>query len=598
MTVKFLNVGSDGYGRGRIIGDYRRIALYGIDKLVEAKEKDKLGMTGTDGILSESVMRLREDISEQIRALRALQKMALDHGFDVSKPAKNAHEAVQWIYFGYLSAVKEQDGAAMSIGRIDAFLDIYIETDLRSGLITEEQAQEYIDQLVIKLRLVRHLRTKEYDELFAGDPTWVTAGLGGIGEDSRPLVTKTTFRFLRTLHNLGPAPEPNMTILWSSTLPENFKKYCAHISITTSSIQYESDEHMRPLFGDDYSIACCVSAMRVGKDMQFFGARCNLAKLMLYVLNRGKDETSGKQVGPDWGPMPLTDGPDSAIPFDWFVEKFDVAMDWLAALYVNTMNVIHYSHDRYCYENIQMALHDTKVRRLMAFGIAGLSIVADSLSAIKYAKVYPIRDPKSGLTTDFRIEGDFPKYGNDDDLVDVFARQIPMTFWNKLKITPTYRGAEHTLSVLTITSNVVYGNATGSTPDGRKKGEPFAPGANPMHGREVSGALGALNSIAKVPYAPCCLDGVSNTFSIVPQSLGKTSDERTENLVSIMDGYFINKGFHVNVNVFNRETLVDAMDHPEKYPNLTIRVSGYAVHFARLTPSQQREVIARTFHGS
>ncbi|KAJ3122761.1 hypothetical protein HK098_002488 [Nowakowskiella sp. JEL0407] len=587
----------DGYGRGRIIGDYRRVALYGIDKLVEAKEKDKLGMTG-NGVLTESVMRMREELAEQIRALRAIQKMGSAHDYDLSKPAQNAKEAVQWLYFGYLSAVKEQDGAAMSIGRIDAFMDIFIQRDLDAGLITEVEAQELIDQLVIKLRLVRHLRTKEYDELFAGDPTWVTAALGGIGTDGRPLVTKTTFRMLHTLFNLGPAPEPNMTVLWSPSLPEQFKKFCANVSIKTSSIQYESDEHMRPLFGDDYAIACCVSAMRVGKDMQFFGARCNLAKLMLYVLNRGKDETTGKTVGPDYGPMPQTEGEDSPIPFDWFVDTFDKAMDWLAALYVNTMNVIHYAHDKYCYEGAQMALHDTKVRRLMAFGIAGLSIVADSLSAIKYAKVYPIRDPKTGLTVDFRIEGDFPKYGNDDDRVDVFAKQIPMTFWGKLRKTPTYRGADHTLSILTITSNVVYGKATGATPDGRKATEPFAPGANPMHGRETCGALGALNSIAKVPYAPCCLDGVSNTFSIVPQSMGKTGEERTQNLVSIIDGYFLNKGFHVNVNVFNRETLVDAMEHPEKYPNLTIRVSGYAVHFARLTPAQQREVIARTFHGS
>ncbi|KAI8800550.1 pyruvate formate lyase [Cladochytrium replicatum] len=588
----------DGYGRGRIIGDYRRVALYGTDALIAAKQADKLALGSH---MTESVMRVREEVSEQIRALRALQTMARSYGFDISTPATNAREACQWTYFAYLAAVKEQDGAAMSLGRVDAFLDVYFEKDIAAGALTEIEAQEIIDQFVIKLRLVRHLRTKEYDELFAGDPTWVTAVLGGIGLDGRPLVTKTSMRFLHTLYNLGPAPEPNMTVLYDPNLPKAFRDYVSKVSIDTSSIQMESDALMRQHFGDDYAIACCVSAMRVGKDQQYFGARCNLAKLMLYVLNRGRDEITGKQVAPDFGPVP--DGP---IDFDWFYKTFDKAMDWLADLYVNTMNAIHYSHDKYCYEALQMSLHDTEVRRLMAFGIAGLSIVADSLSAIKYACVTPIRDPKTGLTTWFDIQGNFPKYGNDDDRVDVFAAETPRAFWEKLRKTPAYRDAVHTLSVLTITSNVVYGHATGATPDGRAKGEAFAPGANPMHGRDGEmGALGSLNSVAKVPYYPCCMDGVSNTFSIVPSALGKTDPERVENLVGLLDGYFSRRndvedsgGFHLNVNVMRRETLVEAMEHPEKYPSLTIRVSGYAVHFARLTRAQQMEVIARTFHGS
>ena len=581
----------DAYGRGRIIGDYRRIALYGIDYLIEEKKKDYANISFESEGSVEEYIQLRENVSEQIRALEAIKSMAARYGFDISKPAANAKEAVQFLYFGYLAAVKENNGAAMSLGRTSTFLDIFIERDLKAGTLTELEAQELIDQLIIKLRLVRHLRTPEYNDLFAGDPTWVTEGIGGMGVNGKPLVTKNSFRYLQTLINLGPAPEPNMTVLWSDRLPEGFKKFCAEVSIKTDSIQYENDELMRPIYGDDYSIACCVSAMQIGKQMQFFGARTNLAKALLYTINGGIDEKSGKVVIK--GLEPIT---DEVLDYDKLRANYDKVLEYVAKLYVDTMNVIHYMHDKYAYEAGQMALHDTHVGRLMAFGIAGLSVVADSLSAVKFAKVKPIRE--NGIAVDFEIEGDFPKYGNDDDRVDDLAVEIVRKFSSELKKHPLYRGAKHTLSILTITSNVVYGKKTGSTPDGRKAGEAFAPGANPMHGRDNSGALASLNSVAKIPYCEVCEDGVSNTFSIVPDALGKEEDSRIDNLVAIMDGYFKQGAHHLNVNVFNRETLMDAMEHPEKYPTLTIRVSGYAVNFNRLTRNQQLEVISRTFHDS
>lgn len=581
----------DAYGRGRIIGDYRRIALYGIDYLIEEKKKDYANISFESEGSVEEYIQLRENVSEQIRALEAIKSMAARYGFDISKPAANAKEAVQFLYFGYLAAVKENNGAAMSLGRTSTFLDIFIERDLKTGTLTELEAQELIDQFIIKLRLVRHLRTPEYNDLFAGDPTWVTEGIGGMGVNGKPLVTKNSFRYLQTLINLGPAPEPNMTVLWSDRLPEGFKKFCAEVSIKTDSIQYENDELMRPIYGDDYSIACCVSAMQIGKQMQFFGARTNLAKALLYTINGGIDEKSGKVVIK--GLEPIT---DEVLDYDKLRANYDKVLEYVAKLYVDTMNVIHYMHDKYAYEAGQMALHDTHVGRLMAFGIAGLSVVADSLSAVKFAKVKPIRE--NGIAVDFEIEGDFPKYGNDDDRVDDLAVEIVRKFSSELKKHPLYRGAKHTLSILTITSNVVYGKKTGSTPDGRKAGEAFAPGANPMHGRDNSGALASLNSVAKIPYCEVCEDGVSNTFSIVPDALGKEEDSRIDNLVAIMDGYFKQGAHHLNVNVFNRETLMDAMEHPEKYPTLTIRVSGYAVNFNRLTRNQQLEVISRTFHDS
>ena len=581
----------DAYGRGRIIGDYRRIALYGIDYLIEEKKKDYANISFESEGSVEEYIQLRENVSEQIRALEAIKSMAARYGFDISKPAANAKEAVQFLYFGYLAAVKENNGAAMSLGRTSTFLDIFIERDLKAGTLTELEAQELIDQFIIKLRLVRHLRTPEYNDLFAGDPTWVTEGIGGMGVNGKPLVTKNSFRYLQTLINLGPAPEPNMTVLWSDRLPEGFKKFCAEVSIKTDSIQYENDELMRPIYGDDYSIACCVSAMQIGKQMQFFGARTNLAKALLYTINGGIDEKSGKVVIK--GLEPIT---DEVLDYDKLRANYDKVLEYVAKLYVDTMNVIHYMHDKYAYEAGQMALHDTHVGRLMAFGIAGLSVVADSLSAVKFAKVKPVRE--NGIAVDFEIEGDFPKYGNDDDRVDDLAVEIVRKFSSELKKHPLYRGAKHTLSILTITSNVVYGKKTGSTPDGRKAGEAFAPGANPMHGRDNSGALASLNSVAKIPYCEVCEDGVSNTFSIVPDALGKEEDSRIDNLVAIMDGYFKQGAHHLNVNVFNRETLMDAMEHPEKYPTLTIRVSGYAVNFNRLTRNQQLEVISRTFHDS
>ena len=577
----------DAYGRGRIIGDYRRVALYGIDYLMEQKRKDWDSLIGP---MSNDLIQLREDVSMQYRALEEMKKMAQKYGFDISKPAKNAREAVQWTYFAYLAAVKENNGAAMSLGRVDAFFDIYFERDLANGDITEEEIQEIIDQFVIKLRLVRHLRTPEYDELFSGDPTWVTCSIGGITEERASMVTKTSYRILHTLTNLEPAPEPNMTVLWSELLPESFKKYCARMSIETDAIQYENDDVMRPLYGDDYAIACCVSAMREGKDMQFFGARCNLAKALLYSINGGVDEVKGDLVVDGFDKMT-----DEVLDYEKVKNAYFKMLEVVASIYSDAMNVIHYMHDKYAYEAGQMALHDTHVRRLMAYGVAGLSVVADSLSAIKYAKVKPIRD-ENGIAIDFEVEGDFPKYGNDDDRVDDLAKEVLEKFYHELSLHKCYRDAEPTLSVLTITSNVVYGSKTGSTPDGRKKGVAFAPGANPMHGRDESGAIASLNSVAKLKYADCCRDGISNTFSIVPSSLGHSKDEQIENLVSLLDGYFIQGAHHLNVNVLSRETLIDAMENPDKYPLLTIRVSGYAVRFNRLTRKQQEEVIARTFH--
>ncbi|WP_404328903.1 formate C-acetyltransferase [Mesobacillus maritimus] len=576
----------DAYGRGRIIGDYRRVALYGVDFLMAEKKK---AHESTSSVMTEDTIRLREEISEQYRALNELKQLAGSYGFDISKPATNAKEAFQWVYFAYLAAIKEQNGAAMSLGRVSTFLDIYVERDIANGTLTEQEAQELVDHFVMKLRLVKFARTPDYNELFSGDPTWVTESIGGMAQDGRALVTKNSFRFLHTLDNLGPAPEPNLTVLWSTQLPENFKKYCAKMSIKTSSIQYENDDIMRPEYGDDYGIACCVSAMEIGKQMQFFGARANLAKALLYAINGGVDEKLKIQVGPKF--QPIT---SDVLDYKEVMESFDNMMEWLAGLYINTLNIIHYMHDKYSYERIEMALHDTEILRTMATGIAGLSVVADSLSAIKHAKVKVIRD-ENGLAVDFETEGDFPKYGNNDDRVDSIAVELVQNFMKKLKKHPTYRGSMHTMSILTITSNVVYGKKTGNTPDGRRAGEPFAPGANPMHGRDTKGTLASLSSVAKLPYE-YALDGISNTFSIVPKALGKEEEAQTKNLVAILDGYAAKTGHHLNVNVFNRETLLDAMEHPEEYPQLTIRVSGYAVNFIKLTREQQLDVINRTFH--
>lgn len=595
-TVGLLTGLPDAYGRGRIIGDYRRVALYGIDRLREDKLNEYRKLESE--LASEDIIRLREELSEQYRALDEMKKMAMEYGYDISVPATNAKEAIQWLYFAYLAAVKENNGAAMSLGRNGGFLDIYIKRDIDEGTLTESEAQELIDQFVMKLRMMRHLRTPEYDDLFAGDPTWVTESLGGMGVDGRTLVTKTAFRILHTLTNLDSSPEPNMTVLWSLDLPEGWKNYCSKMSIQTGSLQYENDDAMRPVHGDDYAIACCVSSMVIGKQMQFFGARANLAKSLLYAINGGVDEMKRAKDG---SLIKVLDGiepiKDEVLDFDKVYANYKLVLEKVAKLYVNTMNTIHYMHDKYAYEAGQMALHDTFVHRYMAFGVAGISIVADSLSAIKYAKVKPIRD-ENGLAIDFEIEGDFPTYGNDDDRVDSIAVEVIEGFMEELRKTPTYRNSEHTLSILTITSNVVYGKKTGTTPDGRKKGEPFAPGANPMHGRDKTGAIASLNSVAKIPFAGCCQDGISNTFSIVPTALGKSEDERKVNLTNLMDGYFEQLAFHLNVNVLDRSTLMDAYEHPEKYPNLTIRVSGYAVRFNRLTKEQQMEVIHRTFHES
>ena len=577
----------DAYGRGRIIGDYRRVALYGVDRLIEEKKKDKAKLS--EGTFDSVAIRLDEELYRQILFLGYLKEMAAMYGFDISEPASNAKEAIQWTYFAYLGAIKEQNGAAMSLGRVSTFFDIYFERDIQNGTLTEEEAQELMDDFVMKLRMARHLRTPEYNELFGGDPMWITEAVGGMGEDGRTLVTKSSFRVLNTLYTLGSSPEPNLTVLWSNSLPDGFKKFCAKVSVDTDSIQYENDDVMRPHYGDDYAIACCVSAMKVGKQMQFFGARCNLAKLLLIAINGGYDTTSGMHIGPQ---MPVMDV--GKLDFDAVMERYDIYVKWLSHLYVNTMNIIHYMHDKYAYEKIQMALHDTDVERFMAFGIAGLSVVADSLSAIKYANVTPIKDD-NGFIVDFKTEGSFPKYGNDDDRVDLIAKEMTHKVITELRKTPTYRGAIHTLSVLTITSNVMYGKHTGATPDGRKASEPFAPGANPMHNREENGALASLNSVAKISYDDC-RDGISNTFSITPDALGHSDVERIDNLVTILDGYFKKNAHHINVNVLNRETLLAAYDDPAAYPNLTIRVSGYAVNFHKLSREQQREVISRTFH--
>ena len=576
----------DAYGRGRIIGDYRRIALYGVDYLIKEKENDKREYGKKP--MTEQNIKTIEEIYKQLSFLVALKEMAKEYGCDISNPAKNAREAIQWTYFGYLGAIKEQNGAAMSLGRVSTFFDIYIERDIKNGVLTEETAQELIDDFVIKLRLARQLRTPEYNELFGGDPTWTTESIGGMAVDGRTLVTKTSFRMLNTLYNLGPAPEPNLTVLWSKDLPEGFKEFCTKVSIDTDSIQYENDDLMRPIYGDDYGIACCVSAMKIGKQMQFFGARCNLAKLLLLTLNGGKDEKDGKQIAPEGKVF------TGKLDFDEVMKEFKKYQTWLCSLYINTLNVIHCMHDKYAYEKLQMALHDTEVERFMACGVAGLSVITDSLSAIKHASVTPVLG-ENGVICDFIIDGDFPKYGNDDDRADQIAVDIVTDFSNELKKNQTYRNAIHTLSVLTITSNVVYGKKTGKTPDGREKGEPFAPGANPLHGREKSGALASLNSVAKIPYT-ACRDGVSNTFTIVPGTLGKSDEIRAKNLVDMIDGYFMQGGFHLNVNVLDREKLVEAMENPAKYPNITIRVSGYAVNFHKLSKAQQLEVLKRTYH--
>ena len=585
---KLLTGLPDAYGRGRIIGDYRRIALYGIDYLMEQKFNDWDNMK--IDVMDEETIRLREEISMQYRALKEIKEMAKSYGIDISKPATCAKEAVQWTYFGYLAAIKENNGAAMSLGRVDAFFDIYFERDLKEGKITEEEAQEIIDQFVIKLRAARHLRTPEYDELFSGDPTWVTCSLGGLTEDKKNMVNKTSFRIVHTLENLESAPEPNMTILWAQDLPETWKKYCAKVSINTDAIQYENDDLMRASMGSDYAIACCVSAMREGKDMQFFGARCNLAKALLYSLNGGIDEVTRELDVPGF-----EKNTDKVLDYKKVKENYFKMLKVVARIYSDAMNIIHYMHDKYAYEAGQMALHDTYVNRLMAYGVAGFSVAVDSLSAIKYAKVKPIRD-KDGITTDFEIEGDYPKYGNDDDRVDEIGKELLSYFYKELSSHPCYRNAHPTLSVLTITSNVVYGSNTGATPDGRGAGVAFAPGANPMHGRDESGAIASLNSVAKLDWTNCCRDGISNTFSIVPSALGTTEEERKANLVTLLDGYFVQGAHHLNVNVLNREMLIDAMNNPDKYPLLTIRVSGYAVRFNKLTRKQQEEVISRTFH--
>ena len=577
----------DAYGRGRIIGDYRRVALYGIEFLIKDKQKQK-ALTD-DVAMTEEVIRAREEFSEQLRALEELRVMGESYGFDLARPAQNAQEAIQWTYLAYLAATKEQNGAAMSLGRVSTFFDIYIERDLAAETITESEAQEFIDHFVMKLRMIRFLRTPAYDELFSGDPTWVTEAIGGVGEDGRPLCTKSSMRFLHTVYNLGPAPEPNLTVLWSEKLPDSFKKFCAKVSIDTSTIQYESDDLMRPKFGDDYGIACCVSAMPIGKQMQFFGARCNLAKALLYAINGGVDDKSGKQVGPDVGIIT-----SEYLDYDRVMAKFKLVQAWLAGLYLNTLNVIHFMHDKYAYERIQMALHDAEVHRTLAGGIAGLSVVADAFSAMKHARVKVIRN-EAGLAVDYEIEGEYPAFGNNDDRVDSIACELVHGFMEELRRHPTYRNAEATMSILTITSNVVYGKKTGSTPDGRKAGEPFAPGANPMHGRDVKGSIASMASVAKLPYDDS-EDGISYTFSIVPTALGKTEEMRVTNLVSLLDGYFMETGQHINVNVFDRAMLEDAMEHPELYPQLTIRVSGYAVNFTRLTREQQLDVINRTFH--